>query len=264
MNNKLLLVLATALSVAAAGARAQTAAAPAAPAASYSLTATATGVSQYMFRGQRLGGFSFQPALDYASGNLALGLWSNFPIKDEVPDTSDPEFDFYGSYTFAVNDAVSIVPAFTYYYYPNAPTGLGFYRGTFEPSIALNYTVNGFKLTPKFYYDTVLEGATYELAAAYTIPLKDMGTELALTAVVGTYKLDEFVRDSSPSTKAWGDYWSLDVKMPFALSANSKLILGWTYAEGRKAYVKQGTAPKAPNSLAVGRGFVTVSYAYTF
>ncbi len=264
MKNKLLLVLASALTVTAVSSHAQTSAPAPAVAPSYTLTATATAVSQYMFRGQRLGGWSFQPAVEYASGNFGLGVWSNFPVKDEVPDTSDPEFDLYGYYTLPVNDAVSVVPAFTYYYYPNAPIGLGFYRGTFEPSIALNYTTQGLKLTPKLYYDVTLRGPTFELNAFYAVPLKDFGTELDFTAAIGSYLLKDIARDRNPKTKAWGDYWSVGVAMPFQISSAGKLTLGWSYAEGRKAYFKTGNAGRVPNALAVGRGVVSISYAHSF
>ncbi len=149
-----------------------------APAAAPSVSFTATGafVSQYMFRGQRLNGAGFQPAVEMAAGNFAAGVWANFVLDDQVPDSSDPEIDLYGSYTFALGKDLTLVPGFTLYTYPGAPTAAGFYRTTFEPSLALNYTIEGLKFTPKFYYDTVLEGATYELTAAYALPLKDIGS----------------------------------------------------------------------------------------
>ena len=54
-----------------------------------------------------------------------------------------------------------------------------------EPNIALNYTVEGFKITPKLYYDFVLRGPTAEVTGTYAIPLKDMGTELDFTGQFG-------------------------------------------------------------------------------
>ena len=76
------------------------------------------------------------------AGDLTLGAWSNFPFDgDKVPDSSDPEIDLYGSYTFKFNEEVSIAPGFTSYHFPNAPESLGFYKWTFEPNLALNYTV---------------------------------------------------------------------------------------------------------------------------
>jgi hypothetical protein len=114
-----------------------------------SVVLTPAFVNQYMFRGSRLGGPSFEPNLEVDSGNLALGVWTNFPMKDRVPGQSAPEIDPYGSYTLAVNDVFSVQPGFTWYNYPNADTSNGFFKSTFEPNIALNYTVSGVKFTPK-------------------------------------------------------------------------------------------------------------------
>ena len=78
-------------------------------------------VSQYMFRGVRRGGPSFEPTIEYDYGSLAVGVWANFPLMDKVVGQSDPEFDFYGSYTVeVVKDAVSLAPGVTIYTYPNA------------------------------------------------------------------------------------------------------------------------------------------------
>jgi uncharacterized protein (TIGR02001 family) len=266
MKNKLLPVLAAALTTGFAGvSRAQTAPAPMPAAApSYSITATATLVSNYMFRGQRLSGFSAQPAVEFDQGDLGVGLWTNFPIKDDVPDTSDPEIDLYGFYNLKVNDATSVVPGFTAYWYPNATTANGFYRSTFEPSVAVNYTVAGFKLTPKVYYDFMLKGPTWEATGTYAVPLAEVGSELDFTAQFGTYKYTDVARDGSPKTKAWGDYWLVGVAMPFQITPAQKLTVGFAYTEGRDAFAKTGTFPKAGNSLAVGKGVFSVSYAWTF
>ncbi|MEX2044561.1 MAG: TorF family putative porin [Opitutus sp.] len=239
-------------------------AAPAATSSGPSITATATAVSQYMFRGQRLGGLSFQPAVEAGLGDGVLGLWSNFPIKDEVPDTSDPELDVYGSYRFAVGDAISISPGFTWYVYPDAPTDLGFYRSTFEPNLALSYAVLGLQLTPKIYYDFTLEGPTYELTAAYALPLAAWGTELNFTATVGSFLIKDASKGSDPSTKAWGDYWLVGVSVPVQVSSSGKLVIGLAFTEGKNAFFKQGSAGKSPNSLAVGRAVVTLSYSHSF
>lgn len=64
-----------------------------------SLVVTSAVTSQYMFRGARLGGTSFQPSIEYGRGSLVAGLWTNFPLQDKVAGQSAPEFDFYGSYS---------------------------------------------------------------------------------------------------------------------------------------------------------------------
>lgn len=257
-------LLAATCSATVAGLNAQEAAPAPEAAPSVTTTVTPSFVSQYMFRGNRLGGPSFQPSVEVGYGNLGLGVWTNFPMKDKVVGQSDPEIDPYGYYTFAISDSISFVPGFTWYNYPDADKSAGFYKSTFEPSLALNYTVSGVKLTPKFYYDTVMQGPTYEFTASYSIPLKDLGTELALAATAGTYIWKDFWENSDPKTKNWGDYWQVGLTMPFEITKTSKLILGAAYTKGSGNFVKTGTTPKFENSAAVGRGVFSISYAMSF
>jgi uncharacterized protein (TIGR02001 family) len=237
-------------------------AAPAAPTASWTLTPAFA--SQYMFRGVRLGGPAFEPTVECDYGNLALGVWANFPIADKVPGQSDPEIDPYGSYKFTINDAFSIQPGFTWYTYVNAEKGNGFYKSTFEPNIAVNYTVSGLTLTPKLYYDMVLKGPTAELNAAYAVPLKDLGTELDFSGTLGTYKWTDASAIHNPDTKNYGNYWLAGVAAPFQINKQTKLTLGWAYTKGSDNFFKTGSAGKAENTAAVGRGVVTVSLAFSF
>ncbi|MBS0661989.1 MAG: hypothetical protein JSR48_01895 [Verrucomicrobia bacterium] len=266
MNKKTtLVVLCAALCLGAFPARSQTAPAPAPEAApSYSWVLTPAFASQYMFRGSRLSGPSFEPTLEFDSGSFALGVWANYPLKDKVPGQSDPEYDVYGSYTATINDALSVVPAFTWYNYPRADKSAGFYKMTFEPCVSLNYTVSGIKLTPKFCYDMVLKGPTYELTATTAVPLKDAGTELDFTATIGTFKWTDAIEDASPSYKNYGNYWLLGVAVPYQVTKNGKLTVGLAYTKGSDNFFKQGSFPKFENAGAVGRGVVTVSYAITF
>ena len=241
---------------------AQTALAPAAP--EVSVVVTPAIASQYMLRGARLGGPSFEPTIEVDSGNLAVGVWSNFPIKDKVPGQSDPEIDPYGSYTLTVNESISVAPGFTWYNYPNADTSNGFYKSTFEPNIAVSYTVGGVRFTPKFYYDMVLKGSTYEFTVAVAIPLKDLGTELDWNATAGTFIIRDAAKGANPAVKNWGDYYLIGVSAPIAINKASKVILGFAYTKGTGNFFKAGNAPKVANPAAVGRGVVTISYAYTF
>jgi uncharacterized protein (TIGR02001 family) len=265
MNSKSSLILLCSLLLAGAlgSANAQAPATASAPASS-SIMLIPSVVSQYMFRGVRLGGPAFQPSLEYDYGNLALGVWANTPISEKVSNQSDPEIDPYGSYTFNVNDNFSIVPGVTLYTYPRTDVSQGFYRATFEPSVAVNYTVQGVKFTPKFYYDVILKGPTYELTAAFTVPLTDLGSELDFTAVGGTYKWTDAARNANPSLTNYGDYYLGGVSMPFQITKESKLSIGFAYTKGTGNYYKQSGSPKQQNSAAVGRGVATLSYIYTF
>lgn len=263
MRKSLLLALATGLGAGVPLVSAQAPAAAAAP--SISVTTTVSAVSQYMFRGLRLSDGGLQPSVEVSAGNLVAGVWANVPFDgDKVPDSSDPEIDLYGAYNVALEDGLTLTPGFTVYHYPQAPTNAGFYRNTFEPSVALSWIVDSVKLTPKVYYDVVLKGPTYELTAAFALPLKEIGSELGFTLTYGGYKWKDTANDASPDVKAWGQYWLAGVAAPFQLTPTSKLTLGLAYTEGTKAYTKAGSFGKTPNSLALGRGVATLSYSLSF
>ena len=88
MTKQLLLSLLSVAAVGTVSTRAQAPAAKPAAAPAYTVTSTFTAVSQYMFRGQRLGGPSWQPSVEVAAGDFTAGLWSNLPFKDKVKDSS--------------------------------------------------------------------------------------------------------------------------------------------------------------------------------
>lgn len=222
---------------------------PDAPSWSYSIIPSF--VSQYMFRGALVDGASFQPSVEADYGDYAVGVWVSTPLSGKVPGSSNPEVDLYASWKHTLTDSLSLSPGFTLYTYPSAPTDQGFYRATFEPSVALVYTVGALTLTPKVYYDVVLQGFTYEGTAAYAYPMPAFGTELDLAATVGTFLLDHSI-NASPSQKASGNYWSVGAGIPFTITKASKLTIGWAYAEG---WSSAGT---------VGRGVLSASYAYSF
>lgn len=230
-----------------------------------SVTAGAAVVSQYMFRGLRLAGAAVQPSVEVTAGALTVGAWANTPFDaDKVPDSSDPEIDLYGAYAIPVEGSTTVTVGFTSYHYPKAPTDAGYYRSTFEPSLALSGTIDGVKLTPKVYFDTVLKGFTYELSAAYALPLQGIGTELDFLATAGTYKWKDSTNHAPADVKTWGDYWLLGLSVPYQLSREARVSLGLAYTEGRNAYTKAGTLGRAANPLAIGRAVVTLGLAWTF
>jgi uncharacterized protein (TIGR02001 family) len=261
MNKMLLIALAGALSAGSLNLRAQTGATVNAP----TVTANVAVVSQYMFRGQRLGGLSLQPSVELGGmygGALALGVWANKPISNRVPNVSDPEFDFYGSYTATIAENMTLVPGFTYYFYPNLVNTV--HKATFEPSIALNYTISGVRLTPKVYYDFMLDGATWEISGAHSVALANLGVTVDLNATYGTFKQTDVVKNASPSVKNWGNYWSVGFSLPFQINPNSKLTLGWAYHQGWENKFKQGGSAQYSNPLQAERGVVSANYSYNF
>lgn len=237
-------------------------AAPAAPTASWTITPSF--VSQYMFRGVRLGGLSFEPTVEFDYDIFGVGVWANYPIDQKVVGQSDPEIDPYAYVTFTVNDSLSIVPGFTWYNYPHADGNAGFYKTTFEPNVTVNYTIGAVKISPKLYYDVVLRGPTFEFTATWALPLKDLGTELDFIGTLGTYKWKSAAANTTPDVVNYGDYWLAGVTAPFAINSSSKIIVGFTYTQGTNNYFHQSGSPKVQNAAAEGRGVVSLSYAITF
>lgn len=238
------------------------AAAPAPETPALKLTLTPAYASQYMFRGTRLGGQSFQPTVAAAYGDASVGLWANFPLAKKVPGQSDPEFDFFGTWNFKLNDTATLVPGFTTYVYPRAESANGFYKFTFEPSLALNLSVAGLTLTPKSYYDVVLRGPTWELTAAKTVSLSAPAIDFTFSATAGTFSWRDAVNNTAPRVRNDGDYWSAGVTATHAFSATTSLSLGWMLTAGRDNTFESAGA-SVDNALAVRRGVFTLAWSWT-
>jgi uncharacterized protein (TIGR02001 family) len=229
-----------------------------------SWTVSPSYVSQYMFRGERLGGPAFQPSLEADFGGWALGVWNSDPLAGRVPGQSNPEIDPYGSYTIKLGENLSLQPGFTWYTYPRAPLDQGYFRSTFEPSLALNWTAAGVTLTPKVYYDVILRGPTGELNGAYAVPLKSIGSELDFAATIGSYVLADSVNRASPRVKSGGNYWLVGVTLPWTLPGRFTIKVGWAYTRGTGAYLESAGSPRTGNALEAGRGVATVTLNVTF
>jgi uncharacterized protein (TIGR02001 family) len=240
--------------------------APAPAADSGTWVFTPTYVSTYMFRGVRLGGPSFEPSLEYDKGAGAIGLWTNFPLKDKVVGVSDPEIDLYGSYTLdGIKDTLSYTPGFTLYNYPNAKPANGFYKRTFEPSFAVNYTVGSFKLVPKVYYDFVLQGFTYELNASYALVLAE-GIEIDFAGTYGKYQWNASTPDVTPDIVNRGKYWLAGISVPYAVTKTSKVTVGLALTEGTdNTYEVDGTGTgRTDNTAALRKTVFSLSYAISY
>jgi uncharacterized protein (TIGR02001 family) len=249
-------ILATALP---SGAFAQTAMLP----AGASLSVTPSVVSNYMFRGTRLGGLSFQGAAELTAGSLATGVWWNNPIEQDVPGVSDPEFDVYASYGIPLSDSLTLTPGGTWYVYPNADKSAGSFKQTLEFSASLDYTSGGFAASPKFYWDTKLKQATLELGASYTMPIEGWDTTVTLSGLVGTYLADR-AANSNVDTKAWGDYYQFGINAPYQVSEFSSIDFGVAYHAGSNSYVNAKGSGNVKNSLEDERVVFSAAYSFNF
>jgi uncharacterized protein (TIGR02001 family) len=228
------------------------------------VTITPSVVSQYMFRGVHLGGAALQPSVDFTSGNLSGGVWVSTFLSNKVSGESDPEIDSYASYTIVVNDKFSVVPGFSYYTYPDADESSGSYKSSFEPYLSAAYAAGALTLTPKVYYDTVLKGPTYELGAAFSIPLKRQKSSLDLSVLIGTYSWKETLKGSNPEVKNRGDYFQAGVSTPCKLTDKIAITFGLTYCRGFNNRYESTGSPSFDNTDAVGRIVASISCSSSF
>lgn len=221
-------------------------------------------VSDYFFRGQRLGGPSLQPAVDLNVGEFNAGISAIIPLNDKVANQSVPEFDFYASHHFSLKDKWRLIPGIAFYGYPHAPAGAGYQRSIFEPSIALTYTVAGLRITSTCYYDITRRGPTFELAGAVALPLTTLGTEVDLAASVGDYRLRDAFRNAAPTKRLSGNYWSLGASVPFQITSTSSIRIGVAYTSGFHSHIKQGASPRTVNPLTARRTVAQCGYSLSF
>jgi len=214
--------------------------------------------TDYMFRGVRNGGFSYQPAVEFSKGPWELALYTNLLISDkDVMGTNNLEMDWVASYTWnIVPDAFTIKPGVTAYHYPRAKKDEGAYNAVFEPSLSFGSSLGDVNLSLNLYYDLVQKGPTYEFAADYTINIAS-GLDLELAALAGKYDWS----DLSPveeNVKASGNYFQAGVTLPYEFSKRSVLKAGWYFSKG---YYFDGDGSKTGD---LGKGVFTLSYSYTF
>jgi hypothetical protein len=228
------------------------------------LTITPSFVSAYMFRGFRLGGFSFQPIVEYSKGPLSLDLFTNFPIADKILGSSDPEIDFSVSYAWnIVPNLFTIKPGVWLYTYPRADKDKGFYKVTCEPYLSFDYTLNDMVFSLNFYYDFTLKGGGYEFGFNYSIPIKSIELDIELSALIGRYDLSDSTNEPT-KVKNKGDYFQAGVSIPYEFSSKSKLSVSWYYTKGTNNYFYYQSGIKESNPDAIGRGVFQLSFSQSF
>lgn len=217
---------------------------------------TSAWTSEYLFRGQRLAGASFQPDVEMDGPNWTAGVAASFPTADRADALTSAEVDPYASLTWSVSPDFSVQPGVTWYTYPGGVTlaeagpteGPLNRRQALEPNLALNLTAGAVKLTPKAYVDLARHIFTAELNATAALPLRDIGTELDFGAALGGY------RPYSGSVGE-GAYWLAQASLPYQLGRHWRTAATLGYSEGFDT---------ADVPLRASRAFFTLSLSYNF
>jgi uncharacterized protein (TIGR02001 family) len=120
------------------------------------LSGNAAVTTNYIFRGisQSGGKPAVQAGVDYAvpGTGLALGTWASsidFGSIDGA-EAAPLEWDIYGSYTFAITDALGVSAGAIAYVYPNPASGANF--NWYEGWVGLSYNFGVASLNGRVYY----------------------------------------------------------------------------------------------------------------
>lgn len=138
--------------------------------------------SKYVFRGFLLSEDSFQGSFDVSIDDLSLGMWTALPFTDEMDFGN--EVDFYGSYSIAASDTVTVDFGGTYYFYPDATDA-----STFEVFIAASFDAPA-EPAVALYYDLDLETFTLEGSLGHSWEIADK-TSFGVGGSLGWFEPDE-------------------------------------------------------------------------
>ena len=192
----------------------------------YSVTLDFPYTSKYVFRGLEAGKDSIQPSIEFASGPMYAGIWTNQPITKNA----DNEFDFYTGYKMKLNDAWDVDAGATVYYYPEMDRSSGGKRHTTEGYLGLNGNVKGFTPGVYTYYDFDLKTTTVQGQVGYSIPAAKAGLSFDFSANVGRV----FAKDGINY-----NYWSAGVNVPYKLNDKSTIYVGSSYSNSNVKWVRR-------------------------
>lgn len=197
--------LALAALVAGASAQAQEAASQ----SELSVTVDVSYVTDYVFRGVKLGSASIQPSVEASYGDLYAGAWHT----DELSNSNGNETDLYIGYGFAVNDQISLDAGVTRYTYNGGSQG-----DSTEVYIGVSADV---LLSPSLYYyhDFDYETNVIEASIGYSLPIDAIKASVDFAAKLGNV--------SAPGEDY--TYGVIGASLPYQLSETATLTVGVDY-----------------------------------
>ncbi len=214
-----------------------------------SVTVDVTYVSDYVFRGTKLGDASVQPSIEAAYGDLYAGVWhtSELSHNDGVTET-----DLYAGYGFDVTEQVSLDAGVTQYTY-NGGSG----DDSTEVFVGASADV---LLTPSIYayYDFDYENITVEASIGYSIPVEAIKASLDLSAKVGYVDLgDEDPRETVEDNYT---YFVVGAAVPFKLSETATLTVGVDYIYNTEDEISGISAADSHHDIFVGKAGISIGF----
>jgi uncharacterized protein (TIGR02001 family) len=197
------------------------------PSSSYKVSADFTYANDYVFRGIKQAGNSFQPSIEVTVDDFYVGFWTNQPITKH----QNNELDIYAGYKQQITDSLQLDVIATYYWYPEASTALGQTKKTYEAGVGVTYNFRGISASVYGYYDFRLEATTLQASAGYSFPIEPLGISLDYNVYLGTVS----ARDVAPDALRTGqkeayNYYGADLTLPYRINDNAIVHAGIHYA----------------------------------
>ncbi len=131
--------------------------------------------TEYVFRGVEIASESLQGSIEATYGDGYFGVWANEGLEDI--DSNASEFDIYGGWGYALNDAITLDFGGTLYHYPDADGD-----DSFEAYVGASFDT---VLAPSFYvfHDFDYETFTFEGSLGHSVDLNEVSrVDFGLTA----------------------------------------------------------------------------------
>lgn len=182
-----------------------------------SVSLDSTYYSEYIFRGEKIGGKSLQSSVEAAYGDFYAGIWTSLPIQNLNGD--DSEVNFYAGYGLALTDNWSLDVGATVYYYSDnfifTNNDVEFFVGVTGDLAGLDAGV--YLYAAPFAYDYYV----LEASLGYSFPLEAIGSSLDVSGSIGFFDTRDGAGDYT--------YFNLGAEVPYALSDNATLTAGVYY-----------------------------------
>ncbi|MSU70556.1 MAG: hypothetical protein EXS39_07245 [Opitutaceae bacterium] len=204
----------------------------------YSITGDFTFASKNVFRGVQNAGKSFQPSVEFVTGGLNAGVWTNQPGTKREHD----EVDLYAGYTYSVNSALKFDSVATFYWYPEARKTLGETQRTYEAGVSATYSAGGFASNLYYYHDFRLGSDTLEAAIGYSVPVGNAWSVDTGVFCAGVAAQDAAPDAGGPVVHDRYTYYGVEVNVPYRLNARASVTIGVHYADTHGLRAAKGSA----------------------
>ncbi len=196
-----------------------------APSSSYKVSADFTYANDYVFRGIKQAGNSFQPSIEVTVDDFYAGFWTNQPITKREYN----EMDIYAGYKQQLTDNLQLDVIATYYWYPESEGQMT--DKTYEVGVGATYNFHGISTSVYGYYDFRLEATTLQASAGYSFPIAPLGTSLDFNVYLGTVSSRDYYPDAlATGQKEAYNYYGADLTLPYRINDNAIVHAGLHYA----------------------------------